>query len=426
MTATLQGVRFDQIYGDNSGTNNGQQPFDTDGDGRATQEDEFVSFTNTNTAPMDVSGWQIWSDSAGTGAADTPSDGLFHTFPPGTVLQPGETLYIINEISGPAPSWAQEASEGGIESGSGGQSTNLLSEGTNGNASDAIALVDPNSGDYIVFNMAPDPPQIQNLPGFTGNQNVGTIDGEAVMQDAPAGTAYRYNADKDTYTAREVSIPCFVAGTLIATPDGPRAIETLRIGDLVLTLDSGPQPVRWTGARNLDHATLCRTGQHPIEFKSGSLGNATPERTLCVSPQHRILLNDSVLAPARGLLALPKVRLKRGCRQVSYHHILLPGHEVIFAEGAPVESLLVGPAFLADCRITDRLRLMPDCGSFPTPARPCLTVQQARKGIETQYRRGGRAAHFPPDLNTRETVFANRTPPPNAKCTGSLAPQTPP
>lgn len=65
MVANLEGVIFDQVYGDNSGTTSGQVPFDTDGDGTATQEDEFVSFTNTTTDPIDISGWQIWSDSTG-------------------------------------------------------------------------------------------------------------------------------------------------------------------------------------------------------------------------------------------------------------------------------------------------------------------------------------------------------------------------
>ena len=55
MPVALNGVIFGQIYGDNSGG----AVFDTDGDGTATQEDEFVSFTNTTSTAIDISGWQV-------------------------------------------------------------------------------------------------------------------------------------------------------------------------------------------------------------------------------------------------------------------------------------------------------------------------------------------------------------------------------
>lgn len=378
MTANLQGIQFDQIYGDNSGTRGNEHQVDIDGDGTATQEDEFVSFTNTNGTPLDVSGWQIYSDSTGTNAPDAPQDGLYHTFPPGTVLQPGETLYIINEISGPTPAWAQEASEGGVESGAGGQSTNLLTEGNSGSAGESIALVNPDTGDYIVFNMSSSAPQVQNQAGFPGTNNVGTVDGHAVMADQSSGTAYRYNADTDTYETGTPTVPCFTRGTLIDTPHGRVAVEDLAIGDLVLTRDGGAQPVRWVGARHLDVADLAETGQYPIEFKPGSLASGYPERVLRVSPQHRLLLDGDCLMPARGLTGLPGVRVMQGCREVSYHHILLDDHHVIRAEGAETESLLPGPTFLARCKISDRLKIMQISGPAPKPARVCLTVSEAR------------------------------------------------
>lgn len=385
MTANLEGVRFDQIYSDNSGTDNGQQPFDTDGDGTATQEDEFVSFTNTTGGPMDISGWQIWSDSAGTGAPDAPQDGLYHTFPPGTVLQPDETLYIINEITGAPPDWAQEASEGGVESAAGGDSTNLLSEGTASNAAESIALVNPDTGEYIVFNMSPNPPEVQNLPGFPGTTNVGTVDGHSAMADQWAGNSYRYNANSDSYESRAVSVPCFVAGTLIATPNGEVPVDMLKVGDLVLTKDNGPQPIRWAGCRYLTHVDLTRTRQQPIEFKPGSLSAGKPRRNLRVSPQHRILVVGDLLVPARGLTDLRNVRVMRGCRRVSYHHILLPKHEVIYAEGVPTESLLAGPVYLAGCQISDRLAIMRLTEPSNTPAHPCLTVAQARRLVQRRH-----------------------------------------
>jgi hypothetical protein len=51
----------------------------------------------------------------------------------------------------------------------------------------------------------------------------------------------------DTAFVTMTSVPCFVAGTLIATPEGEKLVETLQPGDLVLTHDDGPQPIRWVG-----------------------------------------------------------------------------------------------------------------------------------------------------------------------------------
>lgn len=387
--ATLNGVRFDQIYGDNSG--GGPVPtFDTDGDGTATQEDEFVSITNTTGGQLDISGWQIWSDSTGGGATDTPVDGLYHTFPPGTVLRPGQTLFIINEITGAVPKFAQEASQGGVESGPGGVSTNLLTEGNAGTAAESVALVDPLSGDYIVFNLSSEPPQIQNLPGFPGTNVVGVVDGASIQDDIAHGFSLRFNENTGVYENVPVTVPCFVTGTLIRTPEGDVPVENLKVGDMVETKGSGFQPVRWVGERRLCVNEINRTSQHPIEFRAGSLGAGLPARDLRVSPQHRILIDGDVLAPARGLTDLPGVRVMTGCRGVRYHHVLLGSHEVIFAEGAATESLFPGPTFLASCRISDRLEIMRITGADPKPARRLLSVAEARRVVSGTARRPAR------------------------------------
>ena len=41
---------------------------------------------------------------------------------------------------------------------------------------------------------------------------------------------------------------CYVAGTLIDTPQGPVAVENLRAGDLVITVDASPQPLVWVSS----------------------------------------------------------------------------------------------------------------------------------------------------------------------------------
>ncbi|HEY4873415.1 MAG TPA: Hint domain-containing protein, partial [Steroidobacteraceae bacterium] len=52
-------------------------------------------------------------------------------------------------------------------------------------------------------------------------------------------------------TPTEFSV-CFAAGTLITTPNGAVAIETIKIGDRVLTAGGENRAVKWVGHRSLD------------------------------------------------------------------------------------------------------------------------------------------------------------------------------
>ncbi len=386
MVASLDGIIFHQFYGDNTGG----AEFDTDGDGTATQEDEFVSLQNTSGVPVDLSGWQIWSDATGAGAPDGPQDGLYHTFPPGTTLAPGKTIYIVNEYSGALPGNFQEASEGGLESGSGGTNTNFLSEGGPSGQPESVALVNPATGEYIVLNLATgEPSGIPGLPGFPGTTSVGETDAAAQsgVEDQNAGSSYQYNIATDSYDYQAVAVTCFASGTLIAMPGGERAIETLAPGDLVETLDHGPQVIRTILKRRLDFEAGADDRHKPIELKPGSLGRGCPRRHFVVSPQHRILLQvhgrDPFLAPAKGLIGRAGVRRMIGRKSVVYYHLVFDRHEIVSAEGCWTESFFPGAYVLSQMdrqTRTELLAVFPELpsGRFPSKARPTLNVTEAR------------------------------------------------
>lgn len=180
---------------------------------------------------------------------------------------------------------------------------------------------------------------------------------------------------------------CFGRGTRIETPYGPRAIETLKAGDLVLTRDHGPQPLRWIGSRGIE----AQGDFAPIEIKSGALGNT---RDLIVSPQHRMLLQgwraemlfgaDEVFAAAKHLVNDQTI-LRRTGGFVEYFHMMFDAHEVVFAEGAASESF--HPSDLSLTGIEDGARdelfkLFPDLRTMPSghspTARRCLKAHEAR------------------------------------------------
>lgn len=159
-------------------------------------------------------------------------------------------------------------------------------------------------------------------------------------------------------------VPCFVAGTMIFTAKGARAVETLEPGDLLLTRDSGMRPVRWVG-----QVTVDGTGRFaPVRFMPDTQGNT---KTLLVSPNHRMLMTGwraemyfgerEVLVPAKSLINGDTVRVVP-CDSVTYVHILLDRHEVIFAEGAATESLHPGDYLMSGASETkaEILALFPE------------------------------------------------------------------
>lgn len=177
---------------------------------------------------------------------------------------------------------------------------------------------------------------------------------------------------------------CFAAGTLIETAKGAVAVEGIEAGDLVETLDHGLRPVQWAERQELPLDNSMRARKNaPVRIHRGALGPGMPMRDLLLSPQHRVMLSSKVaqrmfgshdiLVPAKKLLGYPGVTRERRLDHVTYCHLYFGSHEVIWAEGAPAESLLPEKAALANMSAQARLRLM-NLAPVP-PARPIVEKQ---------------------------------------------------
>jgi hypothetical protein len=137
---------------------------------------------------------------------------------------------------------------------------------------------------------------------------------------------------------------CFLIGTCISTPRGEVPVEELTIGDLVDTLN-GPLPVKWIGRRRFTKgaSSSWHSSVAPIWVARFALHDQYPHRDLYLSPGHCLFV-DGVLIPVTHLVndRSVVVRVDMDDREViEYFHIELETHEVVFAEGAPAETLLV-------------------------------------------------------------------------------------
>ena len=141
-----------------------------------------------------------------------------------------------------------------------------------------------------------------------------------------------------------VTVACFAAGTPIRTPNGDVPVEHLTVGDRVMTLDRGSQPIKWLGQR-----TVNGLGSNaPIHFRRGSIGN---HEALRLSPQHRVLLSGwkcellfhspEVLCAAKHLCDGDQI-FREPCETVTYVHFMFEQHEIVFSGNALLESFFVG------------------------------------------------------------------------------------
>lgn len=211
---------------------------------------------------------------------------------------------------------------------------------TNGYTGTAqVGLTDGGANDYIV-------PGSGNAAALTGYPNAGLDSGE------PAGVwSTRFLNGNPV---------CFVAGTRIQTPEGPRRVEDLRAGDRVITLDAGAQVLRWVGG-----GMVCASDEAlPVVIEAGALDN---DADLRVSGRHLLLLRGAdcellfgeyeVLAAARDLIGLPGIRRETAPRRLRYCHLLLDRHQVLLAEGTGAESLHPGPQAMAALPVRARAAL---------------------------------------------------------------------
>ena len=221
----------------------------------------------------------------------------------------------------------------------------------------------------------PDAPSLDQLALVSGVDVLGALGATSGPVRVSTNEDIDLNGD-GVFTADEAAdgrfssiaenlIVCFAAGTLIEAATGPQAVETLRSGDMVNTLDDGPQPIRWIGG-----TTVSGLGANaPVLIRRGAIGNL---RDLWVSQNHRILVTGAkaellfgeaqVLVAAKHLVNDSTIRIVP-CETVSYWHFLCDSHQIVFAEASPVESLYPGQQSLKAVTPVERdeiIALFPD------------------------------------------------------------------
>lgn len=139
----------------------------------------------------------------------------------------------------------------------------------------------------------------------------------------------------------ETLIVCFAAGSGIATPSGDRAVETLRIGDMICTADGDTTAVKWVG-RNTVHKFRAGAKMQPVRMRAGALGSGLPHRDLTVTADHGMVL-DGYVVNAAALVngtSIDWVPMAELSNEITYYHVETDGHRVIYANGTKTETFV--------------------------------------------------------------------------------------
>lgn len=166
-----------------------------------------------------------------------------------------------------------------------------------------------------------------------------------------------------TETRRAPALPevahcaaAFARGTLLSGPDGPRAIEDLRPGDLLRTADGDPAAVRWIGSVWFDPrrdgddvglGALFRVSANPF-------GENGPGMDLLLGPGARCALRhaklqtllgrQAVLVPVADEADSDRIIPVRPAGAVQLFHLMLDRHALLRVGPLELESYHPGRA----------------------------------------------------------------------------------
>lgn len=196
--------------------------------------------------------------------------------------------------------------------------------------------------------------------------------------DAATGTAHDDTVIAPVLPMIEAACACLVRGVLVATEDGPVAVEDLLPGMMVTTTDHGPLPLQWVGSFDpvrLD--TDQADGPAFYRIVADAFGPAKPDQDTLLAPRAHLMLRhpgcqplfgvDAAFGPVRafedGATVIPVTPISIA----TVFNIAFDRQATILANGLEIESFHPGPhgsRLMDDTTLHAMMRLFPQVRSL--------------------------------------------------------------
>ncbi len=219
----------------------------------------------------------------------------------------------------------------------------------------------------------------------------------ALAAPLPSGDTFGLGPDGKGGWELTVEALCFMAGTMIRTPGGEVAVETLKRGDLVVTADGRTAPAAWIGRQTVSARFADPLRVFPIRIRAHALGDGVPSRDLLVSPDHGLLVADILIQAGALVNGNSIVRETKVPETFTYYHVELDDHSLIFAENTPVETFVDNVDRLAFDNWREHEALYPE-------GKQCIEMRYPRAKAHRQVPRSIRG-----QLAARATILIGET-----------------
>jgi hypothetical protein len=216
---------------------------------------------------------------------------------------------------------------------------------------------------------------------------VGVIGASAILADLSKMTPAAANCGHNGKDVGE-GCECFLKGTMIRTADCDRKIEGLAVGDLLPTVFGGLCPILWIGRYSFKKSDPTKAWVKdvlPVRVARSALGPDVPHADLCVTKAHALLI-DGVLVTAGSLINGTTITLydARELDELEFFHIKLERHNVIYAEGAPCETVMNVDEKAIN--FAEYLRHYGPPTTREAPCAPLLSLNGGRSEIKSRFR----------------------------------------
>jgi hypothetical protein len=335
----------------------GANPGSAFGSGIFLQANEEVEFAPTAGETLIIAG--VIADEAGSEAGYSAEQGTINIDGPGTVV-----LDATNSFEGGVYISDGKLVLGAAGAAGGGDivfTNNLTVDPTVAfTVADAPTETIVNFGKGDVLDITDLNFKTANIESFTTNgtgggtltllgTQIGTADNETVTLTF-SNTTGPFHLIQDAGGGTEITAICYVRGTNILTPTGNVPVESLKIGDLLVTRFGGIRPVKWIGRQSYDVRMLRNSPDKcPVRIRAGALGDKMPARDLLVSPGHAILVENILILASRlvnGVTILHEP-ITAEIGKLDYYQIEFVTHDCVIAEGTWAETYADAPGLRA-------------------------------------------------------------------------------